>query len=53
MVKTSQFGKGKISAYDRTASGDAAPMLSFTDRKSGFADGAGIAIRLVAAQSGA
>jgi hypothetical protein len=53
MVKSSQFGQGKISAYDRTASGDAAPMWSFTDRKSGFADGAGIAIRLGAAQSGA
>ena len=50
MVKTSQFGEGKISAYGRTATGDAAPMWSFTDRKSGFVDAAGIAIRLVAAQ---
>jgi len=44
MVKTSQLGTGHINAYDRFADGNAAPLRSFTDGASGFANAAGIAI---------
>ena len=44
MVKTSQFGTGRITAYGRLADGNVAPLRSFTDGGSGFADAAGIAI---------
>jgi hypothetical protein len=44
MVKTSQFGTGRINAYGRFANGNVAPLRSFTDRGSGFANAAGIAI---------
>jgi hypothetical protein len=44
MVKTSQFGTGQINAYGRLATGNAAPLRTFTDATSGFADAAAIAI---------
>lgn len=44
MVKSSQFAAGHINAYAQLAQGDAAPLRSFTDAGSGFADAAGIAI---------
>ncbi len=44
MVKTSQFGTGRIYAYGRLADGNATPLRSFTDRGSGFANALGIAI---------
>jgi hypothetical protein len=44
MVKTSQFGTGRIYAYGRLADGNVAPLRSFTDPGSGFANAAGIAI---------
>ena len=42
MVKTSQFGTGQINVYGRLANGNAAPLRSFTDSASGFANAAGI-----------
>ena len=44
MVKTSQFGTGRIFAFARLANGNAAPLRTFTDRATGFAGAAGIAI---------
>jgi len=44
MVKTSQFGAGHVNAYARLAQGNAAPLTSFTDLSSAFADAAGIAV---------
>jgi hypothetical protein len=44
MVKTSQFGTGRINAYGRLAHGNVAPLRSFSDSGSGFANAAGIAI---------
>jgi len=45
MVKTSSdFGPGRIYAYRRYAHGNAAPLRSFTDRTSAFANSLGLAI---------
>lgn len=44
MVKTSQFGAGRVNAYARLAQGNVAPLTSFTDASSAFADAAGIAV---------
>jgi hypothetical protein len=46
MVGTSEFGggTGRVNAYGRLASGNAAPLRSFTDSGSGFAAAEGIAI---------
>jgi hypothetical protein len=46
MVETSEFGggTGRISAYDRLANGNVAPLRSFTDSGSLFANAEGIAI---------
>jgi hypothetical protein len=44
MVKTSQFGTGRICAFGRLASGNVPPLRTFTDRATGFARAAGIAI---------
>lgn len=44
MVKTSQFGRGRVDAYRRLAAGDSRPLSSFTDRRSGFADAAALAV---------
>jgi hypothetical protein len=45
LAKASQLGAGSVFAYSRFANGNAAPLRSFTDAASAFADGAGIAIR--------
>lgn len=44
MVKNSQFGVGRINAYGKTATGNVAPLRSFTDSKSSFRNAEGIAI---------
>jgi hypothetical protein len=44
MAKTSQFGTGRICAFARLASGNVAPLRTFTDRATGFANAEGIAI---------
>jgi hypothetical protein len=46
MAGTSEFGggTGRVNAYGRLASGNAAPLRSFTDSGSGFAAAEGIAI---------
>ena len=45
MVKSTQFGgSGAIKVFDRLASGNVAPLRSFTDATTGFADAQGIAI---------
>jgi hypothetical protein len=44
MVKSSQFGAGRVVVFGRDASGDIRPLRSFTDRRSGFVNAAGLAI---------
>ncbi|HLX52269.1 MAG TPA: hypothetical protein VKS82_28405 [Streptosporangiaceae bacterium] len=44
MAKNSEFGPGRIDAYGRTATGNAAPLRSFTDSSSGFKNAEGIAV---------
>ena len=44
MAKNSQFGPGRIDAYSRTATGNVAPLRSFTDSSSGFRNAEGIAV---------
>lgn len=48
MVKAgSELGAGRVAAYGRLARGNAAPLRTFTDRKSHFADALGLAILAV------
>ncbi len=44
MVKSSPFGTGHVNAYARLAQGNVAPLRSFTDSVSAFADAEGIAV---------
>jgi hypothetical protein len=44
MAKNSEFGPGRIDAYGRTATGNVAPLRSFTDSSSGFKNAEGIAV---------
>jgi hypothetical protein len=49
MAKTgSEFGAGRVIAYGRRAHGDSAPLRTFTDRISHFANALGLAILTVA-----
>jgi hypothetical protein len=45
MVKATQFGgPAAVEVFGRLATGNVAPLRSFTDRSSGFVDGEGIAV---------
>lgn len=44
MAKNSQFGTGRINAYGRAATGNVAPLRSFTNSSSSFRNAEGIAV---------